>query len=453
MHYRDLNEATSSLMRRGASAATTLIAALALSGCMGSGRPQSISQLPLIQYKMPEAKLHAQVTITLLGCQGSDVLGTMSAKLVGTPEASAKSYTLYAADLTSARMSQDLTIELNDNGTLSTVNSAASDKTGAIFGNVLSTALSILPFLRPADSRVENPLPCGETGLNSHTVQSLGRFETLSLQIADLRRQTSSDPAVVKVTNEALDGLYKERAALVSGPLQVSIKAPLKLYVPDAEELQSAEGLLRNAQDSPCSEPTAGRVDCGEVDFSAAASKFFTSNTELPKGELKLSFSGAGTGGFVGKTLPKASPGIQLAEVAKFPLKLTVEQSFFKSANGNDLTAQSSGSFLMPQWGREYSLPLKVKIGRDRTIGLTLDDYGRVKKLHWVSNATLENLTGTVSSTASSVTGYLSANSNIAEQKAEIDALETQQKLNRLRACQEILEAEGWICDDGGETE
>jgi hypothetical protein len=100
----------------------------------------------------------------------------------------------------------------------------------------------------------------------------------------------------------------------------------------------------------------------------------------------------------------------------------------------------------MPQWGKLWELSTLAAVGASRKTGIVLDKFGRATEMKWSSEARAESLTSTAAAVASQVQTIVSAKSTVNQQKAEIEELTTQQQLNRLRACKEILEAGGSQC-------
>jgi hypothetical protein len=100
----------------------------------------------------------------------------------------------------------------------------------------------------------------------------------------------------------------------------------------------------------------------------------------------------------------------------------------------------------MPQWAPTVELPLTVGFAGNRTFSAQYDAFGRMTKGSWGSEArgaTIAEAVAGYAETGAALKGKLEG---LDRQKAEIEELETQQKLNRLRACREILEAGGSAC-------
>ena len=132
-----------------------------------------------------------------------------------------------------------------------------------------------------------------------------------------------------------------------------------------------------------------------------------------------------------------------MAAPATVTFSLAITAAGMSLASG-PLSAQ--GKFPIPQWGVIRILPLSAGFGSNRETSLTLDKFGRVTAAKWTSAARAENVTSVLAGLADQANGVVAANSRTAREKSEIDQLQTQQTLNRLRACREILDAGGSAC-------
>jgi hypothetical protein len=100
----------------------------------------------------------------------------------------------------------------------------------------------------------------------------------------------------------------------------------------------------------------------------------------------------------------------------------------------------------LAQWSKPARLCADVGFGEARTVGLTFNKYGQTTEFAWNSEARGETITGGIAGMAPDLVSFgktVAGPSEIDEQKREIDRLETQQKLEALRACQRIKAAGG----------
>ena len=111
----------------------------------------------------------------------------------------------------------------------------------------------------------------------------------------------------------------------------------------------------------------------------------------------------------------------------------------------------AKADFAVAQWSKPAQLCLDVGFGESRSVSLTFDKFGQTKEFSWTTDARAASVAGALAGIAPDAVALrtaLQGPSALAEQKAEVDALETQQKLNKLRACRAILDAGGFNCDE-----
>jgi hypothetical protein len=100
------------------------------------------------------------------------------------------------------------------------------------------------------------------------------------------------------------------------------------------------------------------------------------------------------------------------------------------------------------QWGKLTYHDMRVGLGGSKSLAMTLDAFGAPSSYGVKSSASGVALTSFASDTLTSLKSIADAQSgeSLAEQKAEVDALTTQKKLNELRACQAIISNGGFDC-------
>lgn len=113
-------------------------------------------------------------------------------------------------------------------------------------------------------------------------------------------------------------------------------------------------------------------------------------------------------------------------------------------------TELASSSVSISQWGEITYFPLSAGFGGSKTLSMTLDEFGSVSSYGWKSNASGNALTTFSASAFESIKGIsdVEQGETLAEKKAEIDELETQQKLNKLRECEAIIKNGGYNCSE-----
>jgi hypothetical protein len=153
------------------------------------------------------------------------------------------------------------------------------------------------------------------------------------------------------------------------------------------------------------------------------------------------------------KVLPLAAASDKKLRTCKLAVELPQTQSIALSVKGTGESLKSLAaeqSMPVAQWLAPTKLCVDVGFGESRMVVLAFDPYGRTKDMNWSSEATAATVTAAFAGSVDSVAGLvttLRGPSDLAKQKAQIDELETQLKLNQLLACRAVIEAGGFDCD------
>jgi hypothetical protein len=102
------------------------------------------------------------------------------------------------------------------------------------------------------------------------------------------------------------------------------------------------------------------------------------------------------------------------------------------------------------QWGEPTYLSLDVGLAQSRTVGLKLDEFGRTNSLSWKSDARLDSIATGAQGVVDAAAAYKKTadGQEAAERNAASADLESRQKYNKLRACEEIINSGGFKCPD-----
>lgn len=390
----------------------------------------------LIRYRLPEAAVAAKLALTLERCDPSGLFVSGEASLVSEAGASADSFPLTTRQLESSRVKRSIGITLHDTGTIATIDSAVEDRTGAIVGNVIKFVAGVAgAFLGVPIAPAAAPGPKPKPDVCSAGVlKALKRVKTIETTLAEWRGAAPpSDPSEAIVQSKAIDRLVAERAALRIGILHVDLETNLDL-----------DKLVKGANG------WTATTDFGLEPLTAA---WLAAKAAPPS--ITAQWTVAPPGGAVPASTdrPSSQCGARLAEMSGLgvcfltPAKAALAATIV--GNGIDIARSATsakGTFPIPQWGTLRVLGLSAGFGSNREASMTLDKFGRVSAAKWTSSARAENVTGALAGIAEQANTIASANSRVPRQKGEIDALQTQQTLNRLRACQDILDAGGSAC-------
>jgi hypothetical protein len=419
-----------------------------LQGAALAAKPAAKSaDFEALRYQLPASKISAKLSLTLEDC-GTAPRVSGEVQLAAEADAAPDVFVLRTSQLESARIKRTLNITLHDTGAIATINSATEDRTGAIFGNIVKFLANIAGavFGVPVGGAASLAPPASRC--NDTARAALARVANIERLIGELRSKPgASDPKLASERSKAIDDLAHERAALRVDILHVDVTAPLDL------------SKLALAPVDPA-HPGQRWIATLPVKTKTIAQAWLPSRASPP----------AMTASWI-VTLPEAkAPKIAGAQPADECRHAVTEQSypaicfvtpidatFAATLASADLVTKKDGSAIsfdadeslpVPQWGTLQYLPLTAGFGSNREMSLTLDKFGRVSEMKWTSQARAETVTAGLAGLAAQASALAGANNHLAEQKSEIEELTTQQQLNKLRACREILAVGGYTCPD-----
>ena len=411
---------------------------------VGSAEAMSPPPFEAIRYKLPSASVALKLSLTLEKCQGVPIVSAEAA--IGADAGAAnRSFALTTSQLESARVKRTLNITLQDTGTISTIDSNVEDRTGSIMGNAIkfiagvagaAFGVKLAPGAMPLAPATVTSNVCSE-GVQA----ALTRVSQIDDALAKWR--ASQLPANAKGADEqskAMDTLAAERAALRVGILHVDLEAPLDLATlkPDQPDAPTTWSSSSKVDLTPLTKAwfaegkTGPAIDVSwKVRLPAGGSPSVAGSQPADRCQAALD---AQKGGAICFAIPAMAMVSAEAKGTSLQMKGTV------------LKLESSKNLPIPQWGTLQMLSLSAGFGSNRQLSLTLDKFGQASSMKWTSDAKVDNVMAGLAGAATQVSGIVSANGKLARQKAEIDELTTQQSLNRLRACREILAAGGSAC-------
>jgi hypothetical protein len=398
----------------------------------------------LLNYRLPETAVGGTLSLTLEEC-GSSL--TVSGEFALKAEAGAAGpvFTLTPRDLEGFRTKRTLNIALHDSGTIATINSSNADRTGAILGNVVKFAASVAgAFFGVGVPKAS--LAGGQTICSKAVEAALHRVRQIDDLIVTLRGQSlPQDPSDYSKNVRMIDRLIVERQGLRSGLLHVDLEAPFDLAAAAPAGADSVGGTVQVDLKPIAKAWLKGTVPAGQaisVEWKAALPPGLSGvPAQAPAQTCQDELAQAGRARM-----------ICLVDPARVRFSATAKATGLQWIGGSP-QLEAKKTFPVAQWGTLQRLLLNAKLGSAREVSLTLDKFGRVSDMKWNSEARGENLTGSAATLAGQIQGIASANSDLAQQKAEIEELTTQQSLNRLRACRDILSRGGSKCPADAEVE
>lgn len=398
-----------------------------------------------IEYSLPFTSLQLTTRMVLTDCQDKPraKAEVTLAPVVGASPYPSHTLTVKGKDLTSFTKKRDLKIELHPHRAIKSINGGVSDRTGAILVNVVKFAalLAAAPSSETAKDK-EFFAQCNEA-----TRSALARAKALKGRIKELRGDLGDDPAE---TMKRVDALAAELVRVESGQLTLNFTKliPIDLEQKGGTLSWSREELskwfvggrepLRNFRIAWCLEDWApGIVTHCTLNVAQSAQDEYVADKAR--------------GGGAWAQAPKCPDDQYCSTTIVFRDPKRVEVAMV-GAEG-DLEGGSEGAlgrlqFPLPQRGEYSFYPLSVGFGGSKSLGLTLDEFGRRTSINWSSNARGEEITGATQSVAEAAVAWQAARDahDVKQDKAAVEALEAQQKRNKLEACRSIIEAGGYTC-------
>ena len=398
-----------------------------------------------IDYRLPKTDAIAQLALTLRQCRddGFDVDADLA--VVAKVGAGDTVYHVPGSVLGSARIKRDLQIGVSDDGVLTGINSASADQTPAIIGNALKTAAILLPLAAGAPRFAGEARRSGPPGLQClpDVTEATLRAPVIEKQIHYLRQQlalsspgSGPTPADLQRLKE-LNTLARELASLRTGILRIETAAPIKLGNDQSPTNQSLKLKLSSFEKWFGPKPS-------EATIAEHFGLEWKSERKTTKPETLIATGGSEPSRECG--LAVTVPNVAVANVTVLPTGKALKPVIDKDG--------ASEAFPVAQWNPPNKLCIDVGVGESRSVVLAFDKYGRTKDFHWSTEATAATVSGAVSGAAGDFATLVKTArgpSELDRQKAQIEALETQKKLNELIACQAIIEAGGFKCDSSSD--
>lgn len=405
--------------------------ALLVSGC-ATTQPLAGSD---IEYRLPRTDAVATVTLTLKDCSSYKVDGTIAI----APQAgvSNRGYRIPGESLASARIKRSLKISKNANDVIIGVNSTATDQSTQIAANLIKTAGTLVPLFGKSLSGQTPPTCNALTGALTKRVQMLAKQlaklngapdkgDAKDASASGAGSGSGNGGAGAGSHNDDVDAISKELASIKTA-LTITFTVPLQ--VPDDEkDAETNQALVIREPflawfDNPTKEQVAAlfgiewRLTPEHVVFATVAAPVHPARASRACGfsmpvpyARRMTIDVEGTGEKV-KDLKKSVP------------------AFVGNWNQRDLCIDAA-------------------FGENRTNELAFDDFGHETSANWSSDARAATVTGALAGSAGDISTIITtiAPPTVKAEKAEIDQLQTQQTLNKLRACKAVIEAGGSTC-------
>ena len=414
-------------LSRGAAWPLSLLLACPTAAWAGAARPD----FELIRYRLPETAVSARISLTLESCDSDPVVSGELA-IVAEADGSEAEFPLTTGRLKSNFIKRELKLSLHDTGAIATLGSANENRVGAIVGDAIKFVAQVAGAFVHGGAPLAMPSkalpPPTASACSPEALEALARVKAIDDRLAAWRTAPApADPVAASAQSRAIDRLATERAALRVGVLHADLVAPLNLGEPTTHQASSETSPRMDGRRVPWL-AKAPAADAVKVAWTIAPPVSAPSSGKTATAACKDALEPEDKKEKVGICLPRPA-------YAKIQARLT---SPWLSP------VEAVKTLPLPQWGEVAFLDLTAK--GDREVNLSFDKFGRTSEASWTAKARAETVTAGLAGAAEQIATFASANSSSARQKAEIDALTTQQTLNRLRACREILAAGGSAC-------
>lgn len=433
--------------------AFALIVTLTCAGCVGGARPEPVSQNESLsmEYNLPITTARVSMDLVLVSCSadGPRARPTVTVQpIANANRAEHERFRLYSTALSSWTRNRQVGLDTHPNGALRSVNGGVSDRTGAIVTNVLKTALGALPFFDAQNTT-------RASACNDITMQALRQVAALETRIAALRAglptATAADAATIR---EAIDGLAAEAARLRTDQLLITLTKEIEINANNSAGVQNdiAWTYGELARWLAPGDPAEREVSNFRLFYCLQPASNEASGTCPANPALPAARTGEGERA---DCLPDCRTTIVLREPVNATMVVIANtDEFVRLVPGHQPVSIPRRTRLqrtmvpVAQWGRLSYIPLRAGFGESFTFALGLDEFGRRNSFTWKSDARGEGITGGVASIVGAGASLDAGirGRDLAEQQAEITQLQTQQNLNRLRFCREVIEAGGFTC-------
>ncbi len=388
-----------------------------------------------INYRLPKttAKVTLAVDVTVCDPAGAQTKATL--KLDTVAASGDTLYRLEGKDLASGSIKRAITVSTDDNGVITSVNSAATDQTSVILGDVIKIAATAAAFAANGD--YTPVLLC-----NSKTKANLIAADALDAQITTLRASMASaaDPAAVEdKIQKTLPNLVALRTSLhreVTADVTID-RASLNQDVALKFDFKAFEDLFETAWVGP---PPAPATVPGIADKTAPFA-VFANLTEVATAPAVARAPGKSDASLndcsVWMYVPQATP----VSVALKPNGPMFDK---KNLKPEALTFP----LVAAQLNGPAKLCLSVGFGENRTIALKFDKFGRTTEFTWTSDARAANVANALAGAAPDIKSTVSTiqGASLASDKLALDKLNTAEALRKARACAALIEQGAASC-------
>jgi hypothetical protein len=402
-----------------------------------------------IDYSLPSSSVKVVVGFTLVSCTGpfAAKADVTFVPVVGPSPYAEHRFRLDGRDLSSFWKNKKITIETFSNGTIKSLNGGLSDQTGSIISSVIKLVAGFVAL--------DGEQSVGLAGqCNQATVSAISRAAALGSRIGALRSQLSSlPPSQIEAARLTIDALAGEVARLQTADLRIELTRELVLDRGITggtlrwRRSDFAKWLLDQGA-TPQSDPLVSDLAIG-----------LCINPETPgRAPATCDREAVDAADILAKGAGKAPAAVICPDDADCRTTIVLREPRRAMITAISLASGIAGKpkgasiktadLTISQWGDLGFLPLRVGFGKSVNFAMGFDENGHKVSQTWDATARGTTLLGAASSiTDAAVGAYRTIDGErLAEQKAEVDRLNTLKAYNQAKHCEAVLAAGGFTC-------
>jgi hypothetical protein len=388
-----------------------------------------------IDYHLPRTDAKVTLSVDVTQCK-SPVLIKSSLKIDAVAGVQDGSWHVSGAELSSEVTKRSLTINVDDNNVISSVNATSTDQGVIILGNVIKLAATVASAAGAGPTPDVPTVQCTEK-----TAQALANLTSLqtALAVAKFGAPGAKDGAAAQKQVDALAAMV----ATAQAALHQDVTATIKLEEVGADEqhpyvVAFDRAALSQLFDAAYFNPHMKKntppgmnddsIKLLEVDASIV---WPVTSSDSVEGEKP--------------SPPNAcSQSIVLPAAKALKLVLTPKGSLINGKTNHEVSQIMYAS----QLGTNRTLCISAGFGENRTVGLKFDKFGRATEFSWSADARAANITSALAGAApdASTVATKVRDLDLTREKSDLDKLTTGNSLQMARQCQAILDAGGTTC-------
>ncbi|WP_175772433.1 hypothetical protein [Paraburkholderia phenazinium] len=384
-----------------------------------------------ITYRLPRTDAKVTLGVDVEAC--SPVRVTSSLKVDAVAGAREGYFYVSGSELSADVTKRSLTIDVDSNGVISSINATSTDQATVIVGNLVKIGATVAAGV--AGLVAEEP----QVVCNDETIRNLARLTALKSSLASALAK--------EVPPSELANAQKNIDALASAV--VAAQAKTHRDVSATIKLEDVKTDGQTTIDVPFEPAPLGKLFDTEYPNPKRTVQGVTKDS-LALFRVKLS-SVVGTpqakDGLVGgssSATDSCAASITVPAAKLVTLTLTPVGKLLDDGTKRSLPQ----SMYVSQIGADGTFCISAGFGENRSMGLKFDKFGQVTEFNWSADSRAANITSALAGSASDASSIVTklAPSELTRQKAELDELTTENNLQLARHCKAILDAGGTSC-------